>query len=53
MIDKICHMDYDEDIMCVVECRNLNDVVTLSQGLPGFRDLCNIVTISATRHMTL
>jgi hypothetical protein len=46
-------MDYAEDMMCVVERRNPNNVVTLSHGFPGYHDLCNIVTISATRHITL
>ena len=53
MIDKMCRMDYAEDMMCVVERRNPNNVVTLSHGFPGYHDLCNIVTISATRHITL
>ena len=37
----------------MVERRNPNNVVTLSHGFPGYHDLCNIVTISATRHITL
>ena len=53
MIDKMCHMDYAEDMMCVVERRNPNNVVTLSHGFPGYHDLCNIVTISATCHIML
>ena len=53
MIDKMCRMDYAEDMMCVVERRNPNNVVTLSHGFPGYHDLCNIVTISATHHITL
>ena len=52
MIDKMCHMDYDEDMMCVVERRNPNNIVTLSHRFPGYHDLCNIVTISATCHIT-
>ena len=49
----MCRMDYAEDMMCVVERRNPNNVVTLSHGFPGYHDLCNIVTISATHHITL
>ena len=45
-------MDYDEDMMCVVERRNPNNIVTLSHRFPGYHDLCNIVTISATCHIT-
>ena len=53
MIDKMHCMDYDEDIMCVVEHSNPNNIVTLSPGFPGYHDLCNIVTISATHHIML
>ena len=48
----MCHMDYDEDMLCVVERRNPNNIVTLSHRFPGYHDLCNIVTISATCHIT-
>lgn len=47
------HRGHDADTMYGTERSNPNNVMMLSQRLPGFHDLCNIVVIPATRHIAL